>query len=79
MSSELASFLKEQVAEVCGIEVDTVSDDAKLVGLGLDSVRLVDLMIAVEEEYDIELDEQDPALARVKTTRDLIDYVSRKV
>lgn len=76
---EAESFVKTQMAELCGIDATALNDDGKLIGFGLDSVRLVDLMIAIEEEYDIEINEMDPRLGQVKTVGDLVGYVETRL
>lgn len=76
---EPEAFIKFQVADLCGLSVDDLTDDGKLIGFGIDSVRLVDLMISIEEHFNIEINEMDPALADVKTVGQLVDYVKSRV
>ena len=65
------------VAELCGVPVTDIRDDGELLGYGLDSVRLVDLMDSLEAEFGTEIDELDPALADIKTILDLVQYMNR--
>jgi len=46
-------------------------------GYGLDSLRMVDLVVALEDAFTVSINETDPALASVATVRDLADYVDR--
>jgi acyl carrier protein len=73
------TFIKTQVAEICGVDVADLVDDGKLIGFGLDSVRLVDLMIGIEETFDLEINEMDPRLGQVKTVRQLVDYIELRL
>ena len=46
--------------------------------LGADSVDLVELVMAMEEEFDVdEIDEED--LAGLKTVRDCVQYLNHKI
>lgn len=44
----------------------------------MDSVRILDLLMAVEEEYDIEISESDPELASIDTVLDLSRLIDRR-
>jgi acyl carrier protein len=43
--------------------------------LGVDSLALVELTLALEEEFDIDI--EDDAVERLRTVQDAIDYVER--
>lgn len=45
--------------------------------LGLDSLDLVELSMEVEEKYDILINDQ--ALEKLKTVKDMVDYVAREL
>ena len=51
---------------------DTFTDD-----LGCDSLDLVVMIMAIEEEFDIEISDED--IQRLLTVQSLIDYVKGKV
>ena len=63
--------LKRLIAEICDIDAGKIRDSGKLLGYGLDSVRVIDLLIAIEEAYGVEISETDPALGKVHTVADL--------
>lgn len=67
------------IAEICDVNVKTIVDTGKLVGYGLDSVRVLDLIMALEDKYDIEIDETDPELAEVSTVIELSELVDRRI
>lgn len=64
------------VAEVCGVPVSEVSEDGKLLSYGMDSIRALDLVVALEERLGVELNEADPRFAMVETVRQLAEFVS---
>lgn len=60
------------------IDLENLSEDAKLVDdLGLTSVGILYVVIAIEEFFDIRFD--DVGFADFKTISDVIDYIERKV
>jgi acyl carrier protein len=69
--------VKAQIVELCAVPESSVNADGKLAGYGLDSVRALDLLLAMEEEFDVELSEHDPELARVKTVAELVSFIDR--
>ena len=63
------------IAEQFGMEVDTISVETAFVDdLGADSVDLVELSMALEEEFDLdEMEEED--LNSIVTVGDLYKYM----
>jgi len=50
---------KEIIADICGIEPASLSESMDFVGdLGVDSVKAMELIVAVEDHFDIELGEK---------------------
>ena len=76
---DVDAFVKREIARLCSVEPSTLSDGGKLVGYGLDSVGLQDLLIAIEDAYDLEIDELDPRLVGVKTVGQLVAYVQGRL
>ena len=70
---------KKEIAEQFAIDADEISMDSSFVDdLGADSVDLVELVMAMEEEFDIgEIDEED--LAGLKTVGDCVRYLNSKL
>ena len=64
--------LREIIGEVLNIDPDTITADTTFVDdLGADSLDLVELMLSIEEEFDIgEIDEAEAA--SMKTIGDLV-------
>ncbi len=70
--------LKEIIADIMKIDVDGVTEDSRLKeDLKADSLDKINMLMALEEAYDIEMDE-DEALA-FKTVGDVVDYLSKEL
>lgn len=67
------------IAEQFGVEPETVTLDTSFEGdLGADSIDLVELSMALEEEFSVdEMDEDD--VATISTVGDLLKYVQAKL
>ena len=76
---EIFKVMKDLVAEQFALEPDEISMESSFTDdLGADSVDLVELVMAMEEEFDIgEIDEED--LAALKTVGDCVRYLSGKL
>ena len=75
---ELLTTIKLLIAKTCGIEPSRVADDGKLIGYGMDSVRMIELVMTLEDEFGVEISEHDPALEQVKTVRQLAEFVDQR-
>lgn len=71
--SEIAHKLMGIVAHQLNISPDTVTEDSTLDALGADSLDRVEIVMKVEEQFDIEID--DAAAERLNMMRDAVDYV----
>ena len=71
--------MQDLIAEQFAIDADEVTMDSSFVDdLGADSVDLVELVMAMEEEFDIgEIDEED--LQSLKTVGDCVRYLSNHI
>ena len=71
--------MQDLIAEQFAIDADEVTMDSSFVDdLGADSVDLVELVMAMEEEFDIgETDEDD--LQSLKTVGDCVRYLSNHI
>ena len=66
------------IAEQLGIKADEIKDDASFVDdLGADSLDTVELVMALEEEFDISVEEEE--LSDVATVGDAIALVESKL
>ena len=71
--------LKELISGQMGIEADTITLESNFEeDLGVDSLDIVELSMALEEEFDIgEMGEED--LANIKTVGDLVNYLQKQL
>mgnify|MGYP000557916255 CR=1 FL=1 len=76
---EIFQTMRDLVSEQFAMEPAEVTMDTSFEeDLGADSVDLVELVMAMEEEFDIgEIDEED--LAGLKTVRDCVQYLNHKI
>lgn len=66
--------LKEIVIDQFDVEEDKVTMEASITDdLGADSLDVVDLVMAIEGEFDIEI--PDEAVENIKTVGDIVKYV----
>jgi len=66
--------LKDIIAEELGVDKDEINADSDLSDdLGADSLDAVELIMAIEEEFDIEID--DASATKIKTVQDIIDFL----
>ena len=71
----IAQQIKQELAQICAIDPADVRDDAWLIEYGLDSVRSLELIMALEEHFDIEL--PDEAFARLQTVADVVRLIEQ--
>ncbi|MFW5893289.1 MAG: acyl carrier protein [Bacillota bacterium] len=68
--------IKGIIAEELGVEEDSINADSKLADdLGADSLDAVELIMAIEEEFDVEID--DSAATKIKSVQDIVDYLEK--
>ncbi len=69
--------IKVIAEKIQGIDIEDVVPEASLVeDLGADSLTIVELVMSMEEVFEIEIDDDD-AQALV-TVQDAIDYIKKK-
>ena len=74
--SDTADRVSKIVVEHLGVEADKVTQDASLIDdLGADSLDIVELVMAFEEEFGVEI--PDDAAEKITTVKDAIDYIDQ--
>ena len=69
--------VKELVVEQLGVSAEEVKPESSFVeSLGADSLDLTELIMAMEEEFDIEIDDEDAQ--KIATVQDAINYIKSK-
>ena len=72
--SETADRVKKIVVEHLGVEAEKVTEDASFIDdLGADSLDIVELVMAFEEEFGVEI--PDDAAEKIATVKDAITYI----
>lgn len=70
--------LIEIIAEQLGIAAKNVTPDASFMeDLGADSLDTVELVMALEEEFDLEIPDSDAE--KIQTVQDALDYLDEHV
>lgn len=67
--------IKEIIVEQLGVEADEVTMEASFIDdLGADSLDIVELIMALEEEFDMEIPDEEAE--KISTVGDVINYIS---
>ena len=75
--SDVAENVKKIVVEHLGVDAAKVTDNASFIDdLGADSLDTVELVMAFEEEFSVEI--PDDAAEKIITVKDAVDYISQK-
>lgn len=78
MNSPNFEKVKEIIIEQLDVEADQVTDEASFIeDLGADSLDTVELVMALEENFDIEIPDEDAE--KIKTVRDAVEYIDKHV
>jgi acyl carrier protein len=75
-NKELLVKVKQIISEQLGVDEDEVTTTASLVDdLGADSLDQVELVMALEEKFEIEIPDDDAE--KMRTVQDAIDYIEK--
>jgi acyl carrier protein len=73
-TSEIQKRVKKIVVEQLGVKEDEVTEDASFVDdLGADSLDTVELVMALEEEFETEIPDEDAE--KIVTINDAVKYI----
>ncbi|MBN2140480.1 MAG: acyl carrier protein [Desulfovibrionaceae bacterium] len=73
----VAEKVKEIIVDQLGVSADEVKPEASFVeDLGADSLDLTELIMAMEEEFDIEID--DEQAQKILKVQDAVDYIQKQ-
>ena len=76
--SSVADKVKKIVVEQLGVSEDQVTPEAKFIeDLGADSLDIVELIMGIEEEFDIEIPDEDAE--KLTTVGEAMEYVKTKL
>jgi acyl carrier protein len=75
-NKELLAKVKQIISEQLGVDEDEVTTTASFVDdLGADSLDQVELVMALEEKFEIEIPDEDAE--KMRTVQDAIDYIEK--
>ena len=75
---DIAGEMKQVVAEQLGVKIEEIKPEASFTDdLGADSLDAVELIMALEEKFGIEIPDEDAE--KLKTVNDAIRYIEEKV
>ncbi len=73
-NEELLSSIKQIIVDQLGVDEETISEDSSFIDdLNADSLDMVELVMAMEQEFDIEI--PDDVAEKVVTVKDAVDYI----
>ena len=76
-SAETAEKVKSIIVEQLGVPAEEVTDEASFIeDLGADSLDLTELIMAMEEEFGVEIADEDAQ--KILKVKDAINYITSK-
>ncbi len=77
-SEEVFDKVKEIIVEQLGVAETAITPEASFIDdLGADSLDIVELIMALEEEFDLEIPDADAE--KVVTVSDVVEYIKDNV
>ena len=74
MAAEVETKVREIISEQLGVSPDEVTPEASFIeDLGADSLDIVELVMALEEEYDMEISDEEAE--KIRTVQDVVNYI----
>ncbi len=76
-TEEIAERVKSIIVDQLGVSMEEVTPEASFIeDLGADSLDIVELIMALEEEYDMEIPDEDAE--KIQSVGDVISYIQGK-
>ncbi len=76
--SEIVEKVKDIIVEELGVEREKLTDDASFMeDLGADSLDTVELVMAFEKEFDIDIPDEEAE--KLRTVGDALKYLNEKI
>ncbi len=77
VESKIRSILNENINLQCPVEQVRIEDD--LLAVGMDSLGSIRLVVAIEEEFGFEFNDEDLIIDNFRTLEDIICYVKKRI
>jgi acyl carrier protein len=78
MTEDIAAKVKAIIAESLGVDINEVTENASFVNdLGADSLDNVELVMTLEEQFGIEIPDEDAE--KIQTVGQAIEYIKSKL
>lgn len=78
MSDNISNKVKEIISDKLGVDIEKVTNEARFIDdFGADSLDTVDLVMALEEAFNIEISNNESQ--DIQSVADAISYVEKKV
>jgi acyl carrier protein len=72
---EIAKKVKEIISQQLDVDMEGVEDTASFIDdLGADSLAIVELVLAFEEQFEIDIPDEDTE--KIRTVGDAVSYIS---
>ncbi len=76
-SEDIAERVKAKIVEQLGVGIEEVTPEASFIeDLGADSLDIVELIMALEEDFNIEIPDEDAE--KIQTVKDVIAYIEER-
>ena len=78
METNVADRVKNIIVEQLGVDEKEITESASFIeDLGADSLDTVELVMAFEEEFELEIPDEDAE--NIQTVKDAVTYIEEKV
>ena len=74
--TDIKKILKTILVDV---EMNTITDNDNLFGLGLDSLNIINLIIAIENKYNIKFADEDLKLKNWESINNIKEMIEKKL
>lgn len=76
MADDITSEVKRIIKEQLDVEEDDIKPESSFIDdLGADSLGLVELVLAFEEAFEIDIPDEDTE--QIRTVQDAVDYIQK--
>jgi acyl carrier protein len=76
ITAEVKRIIKNQLREDLKVEENEIQPEATFAELGADSMHRVELVLAFEEAFNIEIPGED--MENIRTVQDAINYIGKR-